>query len=68
MKSRPQDLVEIISSDGTLRITLEPAPGPSIAVIRTPSGHFSGPDHSITIEQLFHEQDETGNIHDFSLA
>ena len=68
MKSRPQEPLEIISSDGTLRITLEPAPSPSIAVIRTPSGYFSGPDHSITIEQLFHEQDEPSNIHDFSLA
>jgi uncharacterized protein (TIGR02677 family) len=68
MKSRPQDLVEIISSDGTLRITLEPALCPGIAVIRTPSGHFSGPDHFITIEQLFDEQHEPDNIHDFSLA
>jgi uncharacterized protein (TIGR02677 family) len=68
MKSRPQDLVEITSSDGTLRITLEPAAGSGVAVIRTPSGHFSGPDHAITIEELFHEQDELGNIHDFSLA
>lgn len=68
MKSRPQDAVEITSSDGMLRITLEPAAGSGIAVIRTPSGYFSGPDHAITIEQLFHEQDEPGSIHDFSLA
>lgn len=68
MKSRPQDVVEIISSDGTLRITLEPVEHSGIAVIRAPSGDFSGPDHAITIEQLFQEQDDLGKIPDFSLA
>jgi uncharacterized protein (TIGR02677 family) len=68
-KSRPQDSVETISSDGTLRITLEPIPNSGIAVIRAPSGDFSGSDHAITIEQLFEEQDDAGNsLHDFSLA
>jgi uncharacterized protein (TIGR02677 family) len=68
MKSRPQDSVEIISSDGTLRITLEPVPNSGIAIIRAPSGDFSGPDHAITIEQLFQEHHDPSNISDFSLA
>jgi hypothetical protein len=68
MKSRPQDSVEIISSDGTLRITLEPAPNSGVAIIRAPSGDFSGADHAITIEQLFQEQHDPGNIPDFTLA
>ena len=68
MKSRPQDSVEIISSDGTLRITLEPVPNSSIATIRAPSGDFSGPDHGITIEPLFQEQHDVDSIADFSIA
>jgi uncharacterized protein (TIGR02677 family) len=68
MKSRPQDVVDVASSDGTLRITLEPVADSGVAVIRTPSGDFSGPDHRITIEQLFHEQDDSGAVRNFSLA
>jgi uncharacterized protein (TIGR02677 family) len=68
MKSRSQDAVEITSSDGTLRIELEPVVGAGVAVIRAPSGHFSGPDHAITIEQLFHEQNKRVSIDDFNLA
>ncbi|HEY2382476.1 MAG TPA: TIGR02677 family protein [Terriglobia bacterium] len=68
MKSRPQDSVEIVSSDGALRITLEPVPNSGTAIIRAPSGDFSGPDHAITIEQLFQEQHDAGSIPDFSIA
>jgi uncharacterized protein (TIGR02677 family) len=68
MKSRPQDSVEISSSDGTLRITLEPVPNSCITTIHAPSGDFSGPDHGITIERLFQEQHDAGGIPDFSIA
>jgi uncharacterized protein (TIGR02677 family) len=71
MKGRPQDAVEITSSDGALRIRLEPlsgTPGAGIAVIRTPAGDFSGPDHAITIEPVLAGESRHDAIHNFTFA
>ena len=47
----PADAADVLSSDGSLKITLEPTGDGRTAVIRTPDGIFSGPDHWITIER-----------------
>ena len=45
----PDAVIERDSSDGQLRIRLEPLAPDSLAVIDTPRGRFSGRDHRITI-------------------
>jgi len=47
---------EILSNDGSLRITLEPTHDGRSAVIQTPCGTFSGPDHWISIERSSAEE------------
>ena len=49
---------EILSNDGSLRITLEPTRDGRSAVIQTPCGTFSGPDHWISIERSSEEMGE----------
>ncbi len=44
--------VEIVSSDGTLQITLAPTGDGKIATITTSTGSFSGADHYMTIRDL----------------
>lgn len=44
--------VEIVSSDGTFQITLEPTGDGNIATIVTSAGRFSGADHYVTIRDL----------------
>lgn len=41
--------VETLSSDGQLRLRLDPIPGAPLATLHTSQGTFSGPDHLITI-------------------
>ena len=48
-KEHTADCVEAFSSDGQLRILLEPVPGAPMATLETEHGMFSGPDHVITI-------------------
>ena len=43
------DASEILSNDGSLRLKLEPTADGRVAVIHTPEGIFSGPDHWISI-------------------
>ncbi len=45
------DTAEILSSDGSLRVKLEPAGDDQTAAIHTPEGIFSGPDHWISVER-----------------
>jgi len=49
----PLEAVEATSSDGSLRITLEPVGDEAIATIRTSCGLFTGPDHFIVIRDAF---------------
>jgi uncharacterized protein (TIGR02677 family) len=42
--------IDVESADGTLRIRLEPIPGPDLATLATDQGAFHGPDHWVTIE------------------
>jgi uncharacterized protein (TIGR02677 family) len=46
------ETVEVTSSDGTMRVRLEPAADGRTATIETAAGRFSGPDHHVTIEDL----------------
>jgi uncharacterized protein (TIGR02677 family) len=46
------DTAEILSNDGCLRVRLEPTGDGNIAVIETPEGAFSGPDHWIIVERI----------------
>ena len=41
--------IEAFSSDGSLRICLEPVPGAPWTTLETAHGRFSGPDHTVTI-------------------
>ena len=43
------DVTEIQSDDGSLRFRLEPTADGRVAVIHTPEGIFSGPDHWISV-------------------
>jgi len=53
LKVHRDDAVYTTSSDGALRITLRPVGDGSSAVIRTSIGQLEGPDHYITIEDVF---------------
>jgi uncharacterized protein (TIGR02677 family) len=56
MKGSPRDIVETGSSDGLLRIVLEPVEDAgTAATIVTIDGKLSGPDHFVTIEHVFNE-------------
>jgi uncharacterized protein (TIGR02677 family) len=48
----PAEPVEILSGDGCLRVKLEPTADGREALIITPEGVFSGPDHWISIERI----------------
>ncbi len=43
------DLADIPTNDGSLRLKLEPTGDGRVAVIQTPDGMFSGPDHWISV-------------------
>src|SRR5262245_16891435 len=45
------DPTEILSSDGSLKVRLEPTRDGQTAFIQTSDGMFSGPDHWITVER-----------------
>jgi len=47
-----EETVEVISSDGTLHVTLEPTHDGRKATIVAATGRFSGPDHYVTIRDL----------------
>ncbi len=51
-QSAPDETVELQSSDGLLRIRLQPLEPGSHAKINTPAGTFAGRDHQITITRL----------------
>ena len=55
MKFSATDIVETVSSDGLLRIVLEPCgtKDEPVAIIVTEDGRLSGPDHFVTIERVF---------------
>jgi uncharacterized protein (TIGR02677 family) len=55
VKMRPEEIVVAHSSDGTLRIELEPAGDGTEAVITTVEGLFRGEDHYLTISSAFGE-------------
>lgn len=52
-KTRAEDSVTARSSDGALRIVLEPAGDGGQVTLATPGGDFSGEDHYITISRDF---------------
>jgi uncharacterized protein (TIGR02677 family) len=52
----PTEPVEIVSGDGCLKVRLEPTGDGREALVVTPEGLFSGPDHWITVEQISTEQ------------
>ena len=58
MASRVSSLepVEILSGDGSVRITLKPTGDERCASIPTAEGVLSGPDHWITIETISEEE------------
>ena len=45
----PGDSAEVLSNDGSLKVRLEPTGDGQLAVIHTPDGIFSGPDHWISV-------------------
>jgi len=49
------DTVEILSNDGSFRVKLESTGDGQTAVIQTPEGTFSGPDHWISVDSTFAE-------------
>jgi uncharacterized protein (TIGR02677 family) len=53
------EAVEVVSSDGTMHVTLEPSNDDVTATIVTPTGRFSGPDHYVTIRDLVPRGDGT---------
>jgi uncharacterized protein (TIGR02677 family) len=55
VKMRPDEIVIAHSSDGTLRIELEPAGDSTEAVVTTPEGLFRGEDYYVTIASAFGE-------------
>jgi uncharacterized protein (TIGR02677 family) len=57
-KIRPDEAVEATSSDGSLRIALEPTADGAEAVIDTTDGEFRGRDHCITIRCAFAPAEE----------
>lgn len=48
-KQHASDVVEAFSTDGQLRIVLEPLPAAPFATLVTAHGTFTGPDHLVTI-------------------
>jgi uncharacterized protein (TIGR02677 family) len=50
------DPTEILTSDGSFKVKLEPTRDGQIASIRTSDGMFSGPDHWITVERNVTEE------------
>ena len=52
----PSEAVEILSADGRLRVKLEPTDDGREAMIMTPEGVFSGPDHWISVERITFEE------------
>jgi uncharacterized protein (TIGR02677 family) len=52
VKTRADERLEVISSDGTLQVTLEPTGDGATATLVTPAGRFSGLDHHVTIRDL----------------
>ena len=55
LKVAPGESVVAFSSDGTLRIRLEPVNPPAPAVVHTADGAFRGDDHLVTITPAFDE-------------
>ena len=51
-----ENATEILSSDGSIKIRLEPTRDGQSAAIQTSDGIFSGPDHWITVEQNVPEE------------
>lgn len=49
------DTAQVHTSDGELTVTLRRVPGAGIAVIRTPDGELSGPDHLVDIASAVEE-------------
>jgi len=47
-----EETVEVMSSDGTMHVRLEPTADGRTATVVTPMGRFSGHDHYVTIEDL----------------
>jgi uncharacterized protein (TIGR02677 family) len=58
----PHDGVEIVSSDGGLRIVLEPTGDGVAATIATSLGRLTGADHWITIEDVFSPMNEPVSV------
>lgn len=52
VKVEPDATVDVVSSDGTMQVTLEPTGDHTSATIMTATGTFSGPDHYVTIRDL----------------
>ena len=48
----PDDTVDRMTGDGTLRVSLSPLGRETTASIRTPAGTFSGRDHLVTISRV----------------
>jgi uncharacterized protein (TIGR02677 family) len=59
-KVHTTDVAEVTSSDGALRITLEPTGDSVTAVILTNAGRFSGQDHFIEITRTYDGIGEAG--------
>jgi len=49
------DTAQVHTSDGELTVTLRRVPGAGVAVIRTPDGELSGPDHLVDIASAVEE-------------
>ena len=49
------DSAQVHTSDGELSVTLRRVPGAGVAVIRTPDGELSGPDHLVDIVSAAYE-------------
>jgi len=59
-KENASDPVEAYSSDGQLRIQLDPIRGSALATLETTQGTFTGPDHLITISRAHETRGANG--------
>jgi len=64
LASRPLDdgRKVALSTDGRLRIVLEPTGDGTLATITTPAGRFSGADHLITITRTFEHDEQLSGL------
>jgi uncharacterized protein (TIGR02677 family) len=64
----PGDTAEVLSNDGSLKVKLEPTGDGQLAVIHTPEGVFSGPDHWISVGWSSTEEEGISKLDDSCIS